>query len=276
MENQVLGLEWFRNVVIFPFRFFSRDFRVVAEKEVTNFVRDPALFAQIFMIGAIIFVYFFNLKVMPLKDIPTLYSGEINDSMVYFNGPFIGFILSAMCMRFVYPSISLEGRAFWAVKASPMNPSRLISIKYFLYLWPTLVVGLILCLVSNSVFRVTQPIIMWVSYLNVILMAIVISALAVGVGAIYSRFDIDNPLKIAGSFGGFVFMIFCSIYIVNLLAFEAYPAWRLYLFRFYPKVNGLDIFLLMLSFLSLLVCSAFWALIPLWKGMEKIKRYEPE
>jgi hypothetical protein len=79
------------------------------EKEITIFLRDPAIFSQIFMMAAIVFVYGYNLAILPLKDLPSLYSGEINDSMVYFNGPFIGFILAAISMRFVFPSISLKG-----------------------------------------------------------------------------------------------------------------------------------------------------------------------
>ncbi len=276
VENQVLGLEWIRHALIIPFRWFRRDFRVVAEKEVTIFMRDPAIFSQIFMMAAIVFVYGYNLTILPLKDLPSLYSGEINDSMVFFNGPFIGFILAAIAMRFVYPSISLEGRAFWAVKASPLQPSRLMWVKFFFYLVPILGLGLILCFISNQVFRVTNDILFWLSYINVSLMAVVITALAIGLGALYARFDADNPLKIAGSFGGFVFMILSAIYVINLLILEAYPIFRLYFLRFYPLVQVSGKVFIILSFFLLIVCTMFWVYIPLIQGKEAIERYEPD
>ena len=61
------------------------------------------------MMIAIVIVYGYNLSILPLKDLASLYSGEINDIMVYLNGSFIGFILASIAMRFVFPSISMEG-----------------------------------------------------------------------------------------------------------------------------------------------------------------------
>ncbi len=276
VENQVLGLEWLRSLLVFPFRFFPADFRVIASKEITVFFRDPAIFSQIFMMGAIIFVYGYNLTILPLKDIPTLYSGEANDSMVYFNGPFIGFILAALAMRFVYPSISIEGRAFWAVKASPVSPERLLKIKFLLYLVPMTAVGMILCYISNNIFEVTTSYLYWLSFLNVLLMSTVITALAIGLGALYARFDMENPLKIAGSFGGFVFMVACGTYILNLLILEAYPLFLLYFARFYQFLSRKAMIFTGFSFFLLFLCSVAWVLIPFWKGQEAIHRYEPE
>ncbi len=276
VENQVLSLEWIRRVLILPFRGLRREHRVVAEKEVTIFLRDPAIFSQIFMMAAIVFVYGYNLAILPLKDLPSLYSGEINDSMVYFNGPFIGFILAAISMRFVFPSISLEGRAFWAVKASPLQPSRLMWVKFFFYLGPIWGLGLTLCYISNMLFKVTNPLLHWLSYVNVSLMAIVITALAIGLGALYARFDADNPLKVAGSFGGFVFMILSAVYVVNLLILQAYPLFRLYFIRFYPLTQPAAKVYIGLSFLLLIVCTIAWVYIPLRQGKEAIERYEPD
>jgi ABC-2 type transport system permease protein len=276
VENQVLGLEWIRRALIYPLRFFKSDFQVVAQKEITVFFRDPAIFSQVFMMIAIVFVYGYNLKIIPLKDIPTLYTGEINDSLVYFNGPFIGFILSALAMRFIYPSISLEGRAFWVVKASPIQAARLLMIKFFLYLPALTLVGLVLCAISNSVFKVTSPLLTNISFLNVFLMSFVFTALAIGLGAVYASFNSDNPLKIAGSFGGFVYMIFCSLFIFNLLLCQLYPMYRWYIFRHYRYVEPKGQLLIGLSFLLLIICTIAWTVIPLMKGREAIERYEPE
>ncbi len=211
VDNQVRSLEWVRCAITWPFRFFKPDFRVIASKEITIFMRDPAIFSQIFMMAAIIFVYGYNLSILPLKDIPTLYSGEINDTLVFLNGPFIGFIIASIGMRFVFPSISMEGRAFWAVKSSPVNPRRILQIKFIVYLVPMLLLGVILCAVTNSVFQVSHPVLFWLSYINVILITLVITSLAIGVGAIYADFAADSPLKIAGSYGGFVYMILSGL-----------------------------------------------------------------
>ncbi|MFZ2958124.1 MAG: hypothetical protein WA705_14650 [Candidatus Ozemobacteraceae bacterium] len=275
VENQVLSLEWIRKVLIAPFVLFRPDTRVVASKEITFFFRDPAIFSQLFMMIAIVFVYGYNLSILPLKDLPQLYSGEVNDSLVYLNGPFIGFILAAISMRFVYPSISLEGKAFWAVKASPIRPSRLLTIKFFLYLVPNMLLGWILCLISNRLFQVTTPILRVISFANVTMMAVVTTALAIGLGAVYARFDADNPLKVAGSFGGFVYMVANGVFILNLLICQVYPMYRFYFSRFYPLRDLPGRVFVGCSLLVLVVCVAAWTIIPLARGREAIERYEP-
>lgn len=276
VDNQVLGLEWLRQAVIWPFRFFSPAFRVIATKEITTFLRDPAIFSQIFMMGAIVFVYGYNLSILPLKDIPTLYSGELNDTLVFLNGPFIGFIIASIGMRFVFPSISMEGRAFWAVKSSPVKPQRILFIKLFIYLVPMILLGWSLCAVTNSIFKVSHPILMWLSYINVTLITLVITTLAIGVGAVFADFAADSPLKIAGSYGGFIYMILSGLYIVNLLALEVYPMYRFFFNRFYMTRGLSGITLIGLAAVMLLGCTAMWVYFPFRKGLDTIENYEPE
>ncbi|GAB4283282.1 MAG: hypothetical protein Kow0029_29350 [Candidatus Rifleibacteriota bacterium] len=276
VDNQVLSLEWFRKILIYPLGFFDNAFRVIATKEITTFLRDPAIFSQIFMMAAIVFVYGYNLSILPLKDIPTLYSGEINDSLVFMNGPFIGFILASIGMRFVYPSISMEGRAFWAVKSSPVKPGKILFIKLIIYLVPMLFLGIILCSVTNSIFKVSSPLLFWMSFVNVGLISLVITSLAIGVGSVYADFDADSPLKIAGSYGGFIYMILSGLYIVNLLSLEIYPMYRFFFHRFVPVSRFSAIVLVSLCIILLIICTAAWIHLPLKKGLEVIENYEPE
>lgn len=276
VDNQVLSLERLRSVIIWPLRFTSNAFRVIATKEVTNFLRDPAIFSQIFMMGAIIFVYGYNLSILPLKDLPTLYSGEINDSLVFLNGPFIGFILASIGMRFVYPSISMEGRAFWAVKSSPVKVGRILFIKYFIYLVPMLILGNVLCAVTNSIFSVSHPILFYLSFINVTIIACVVTALAIGAGAIYAEFDADSPLRIAGSYGGFIYMVLSGLFVLNLLLFEAYPMFRFFFQRTYSIKTYSPNLLTFISLALLALSVALWIYIPFRKGLKTIENYEPE
>lgn len=276
VDNQVLGLEWLRRVLVWPFRLLDPVSRVIATKEITTFVRDPAIFSQIFMMTAIVFVYGYNLSILPLKDIPSLYSGELNDTLVFLNGPFIGFIVASIGMRFVFPSISMEGRAFWAVKSSPVSPRKILFTKLFLYLLPMVMLGIILCMVTNSVFKVSHPILMYMSYINVMLITLVITSLAIGVGAVYADFSADSPLKIAGSYGGFIYMLLSGFFIINLLVLETYPMYRLFFNRFYQARGASGIVLVSTSALLLLISTAVWVYIPFKKGLDTIENYEPE
>lgn len=275
LDNQVLSLEILRKILIYPFKYFKRDFKVIAEKEITTFLRDPAVFSQLFMMIAIVLIYAYNLSIMPLKDIPSFYTKGTNNMLVYLNGPFIGFILSAIGMRFVYPSISLEGRAFWAVKSSPVLPRRIMIIKFLLYLLPMLVLGLILCAISNSMFEVSHPALMWLSYLNVIMISTVTTALAIGSGTVFANFSSDAALKISGSYGGFIYMILTGIYIINLVILELYPMYKFSIGSLVPEKGYIAFILPYISVIVVLMCTALWIYIPLKKGLEKIDNYEP-
>jgi len=149
-------------------------------------------------------------------------------------------------------------------------------IKFFLYLLPNLLLSLILCTVSNALFETTSPTLRFLSFLNVTLMALVTTALAIGIGAVFAQFNSDNPLKIAGSFGGAVFMVASSLYIFNLLVVESYPMYRFYFRKFMPLYDRQGWILIAISFLLLLLCTLAWVLVPLARGREALERYEPD
>ncbi len=276
MDNQIIGLEWLRRLMIKPLNLLPDDFRVIMAKEITIFLRDPAVFSQIFMMMAIIVIYAYNLYILPIKDVPSMFTSGLNNALIYLNGPFIGFIVASIGMRFVYPSVSLEGRAFWAVKSSIVSPKRILIIKLSFYLLPMIILCLILCSVTNAIFTVTTPILRWVSYFNVLLITFVVTSLAIGVGTINADFNADSPLKIAGSYGGFIYMILSGIYILNLIILEAYPIYIYNYSKSYYVSGFMGDLLFYLALVLILITTAAWIYIPLRKGLDAIEEYEPE
>ncbi len=277
VDNQVRSLELIRSVLIFPLRLTSRDFRVIAEKEITTVLRDPAMLSQVFMMCAILAVYYYNLRILPLRDLSSLLPGAtIHEEIYMWNNGFVGFILAALAMRFVFPSMSLEGRAFWVTRTAPIRPSRLMWVKFLLYVIPMTIIGMSLFVLGRAAFGVTSPFLVGLSCLNTLLMALVITALAIGVGALHARYDSDNPLRIAGSFGGLVFMLLSGIYVVLMLFCEIYPLWRYFVFRYYDFISPLAWNLIGASVVLLLMFTLAWILIPLRLGARSIDRYEPE
>jgi predicted transporter len=131
-------------------------------------------------------------------------------------------------------------------------------------------------MVTNSIFQVSSPTLYWMSFVNVILISIVVTSLAIGVGSVYANFSADSPLKIAGSYGGFIYMVLSGLYIVNLLSLEAYPMYRFFFQRFVPVSRFSGMVLTILCGSLLIFCTAAWIYIPLRKGLEVIDNYEPE
>jgi ABC-2 type transport system permease protein len=59
-----------------------------------------------------------------------------------------------------------------------------------------------------------------------------IVGLAVGLGAIYPRFRLENAARMAWGFGGAIFMILSMIFIGVLVALEAWPVYTLFMAGF--------------------------------------------
>lgn len=205
-----------------------------------------------------------------------MFTQGLNNALVYLNGPFIGFIVASIGMRFVYPSVSMEGRAFWAVKSSPVSPKRVLIIKVLFYLIPMIILGMILCGVTNTVFTVSTRVLALVSYVNVLLITLVITALAIGVGSVNANFNADSPLKIAGSYGGFIYMLLSGLYIINLILMEAYPIYCFNYYQAYQLRGIMPTILFAASVLIALGVTAVWIYLPIKKGLDAIEEYEPE
>lgn len=276
IENQVLSLEFIRKILIYPLKFLNYQTSVILEKEVTTFLRDPSFFSQFFMILAIIFVYGYNIKILPLQEVPVLYSEKINDIVVYLNGPFIGFILSALAMRFVFPSISMEGRAFWSIKASPMLTSQILKIKFYFYLFPILLLGIVLSIIANNFLKVSSKFLLYLCVINVVLMSIVVTALAIFLGAIYANFNMNNPLKIASSYGGFLYMILCCCYILNIVLIQSFPLYKYYYLKM-PFKSQYEFYRIIVTYaILLLISTILWLYIPYNQAKKSLENYEPE
>jgi ABC-2 type transport system permease protein len=212
------SLEWITR----PFPEISR---AIMLKDIKTFLRDATQWSQLFLLVALIIVYLYNFKVLPLdrSPIPTM---TLKIVVAFANLALAGFVLSAIAIRFAFPSVSLEGNAFWILQVSPLSLRALIWSKFWLNWVPLLLLGEVLVFLSNLLLRV-PPWMMWLSLLTVFFMTFGITAIGVGVGALYPKFNFDNAAEISTSFGGAVCMILSIAFIGVTVMMEAWPIYRL-------------------------------------------------
>jgi len=125
------------------FFFLNPPVRAFLIKEFKTFWRDQTQWSQIFLIGALIVIYIYNFSVLPLDKSPigTFY---LQNLFSFLNMGLAAFVLAAITARFAFPSISTEGVAFWIVSSSPVSISAFLWIKFFIYLFPLLILSEIL------------------------------------------------------------------------------------------------------------------------------------
>ncbi|HEX7408471.1 MAG TPA: hypothetical protein VF515_12580 [Candidatus Binatia bacterium] len=210
---------------------FAPQTRLLMIKEVKTFFRDTSQWSQLILLLALAAVYIYNFSVLPLQGSP-LVTFYFKNVIAFLNLALAGFVTTSVAVRFVLPSISLEGRSFWIVKTAPLVLSRLWWSKFWVGLVPLLVLGEVLVLATNYYLRVI-PFMMWLSGLTLFGLTFGVVSLGLAVGAAFPKFDADNPSKVAAGMGGLVYMILCMSFIGAVVVLEAWPVYALFSSRLY-------------------------------------------
>lgn len=212
----------------FPFmRLLPGPSRAFVGKEIKTFFRDQAQWSQLLLIGALVIIYIYNFSVLPLERAPikTIY---LQNLLSFLNMGLCLFVLTAVAGRFAYPAVSSEREAFWLVKASPVKIRTILWIKFFIYLFPLLILSEILIVATNIILKV-EPFMMILSFITVFLMVPGIVSIGIGFGAAYPDFKSENPAQSVTSFGGLMFMMLCAGYIMSVIVLEAGPVYSIFM-----------------------------------------------
>ncbi len=223
-------LAWLDHALEWLTRPFPKIIRALMLKDIKTFLRDTTQWSQLFLLLALIVVYLYNFKVLPLDRSP-MPAGAIRTIVSFANLALAGFVLSAIAMRFAFPAVSLEGKAFWLLQTSPIALRSLLWSKFWLNFIPLLCLGELLIFLSNLLLQV--PVwMMTLSLITVFFMTFGITAIGVGLGALYPNFNYENAAEIPTSVGGAVCMMFSVGFIGLAVMIEAWPIYHVALQAF--------------------------------------------
>lgn len=196
--------------------------RAMLAKEVRTLARDVAQWSQLFLMAALLFIYLYNIRMLPL-------GGDARATLVaYANLGMAGFVVAAICLRFAYPSVSSEGKAFWIVQTAPVSYRQFLRVKVLVYATPLTVFALILTALAN--FILDAGLAVWIfTLVGASLLAFTLVSLGVGMGALAPNFNAENPLQVGLSLGGFAYMAVSLAYVGLMMFLTARPVMR-YLF----------------------------------------------
>jgi ABC-2 type transport system permease protein len=197
--------------------------RQLVMKDIRVFLRDTTQWSQVFLLAALVVIYVFNFRAMPLSRLP-LDQFKIQNLVSFMNIGLAGFVVTALSARFVFPMVSLEGRAFWIVKSSPLSLRGFIWSKFLIAAAPLLIIGELLIVITNFILEVS-PVVWYAGVSSIAGMTLAICGLGVGLGARFPRFQVENPAKVATSFGGVLFMIVTMNVIGLVVMLEAWPTY---------------------------------------------------
>jgi ABC-2 type transport system permease protein len=210
--------------------------RHIFNKEAKLFLRDSSEWSQLFLVGALMVVYLYNFKVLPLERAPMPTEYLVN-LLSFANIGLAGFLATSLAARFVYPSIGAEGPAFSAILSSPLPLPTYLLCKYLFYCTPFTAVSLFLIIASNALLQITGPM-WWVSIGVSLVITWSALGLALGFGAMYADFKIESRTAVQGSFGMMLFMFICLAMELLMLIIGFWGNYRL--LRFWLRGHEID------------------------------------
>jgi ABC-2 type transport system permease protein len=252
---------------------FPRDLAAVIGKDIRVFFRDNTQWSQLLLLGALIVVYLYNFTVLPLDKSP-MRLDFLQNQLAFLNMGLAGFVLSAVCTRFVFTAVSAEGEGYWIIRTAPLTLKRYLWGKYLFFVFPGLVLAELLTIATNLLLEVT-PFMMVLSTVTIGLMVFGVVALGIGFGAMYPRFKHENIGQVATGFGGFLYMVVSSVFIALVIVLEAGPVYTLFMAGVRGTViTGVQWLFIVLSFTAVLAIILTAVYKPMTMGLKALEGYE--
>jgi ABC-2 type transport system permease protein len=240
-------------------------------KDLKLFFRDTTQWSQLILLAVLVVIYLFNIKALPL------FTGEkvpfaLVTIVAFLNQGLAGFVLASIAARFIFPSISLEGRQMWLLRSSPLDLRSMIWSKYWIGTVPLLVLALTITIFTNVLLR-TPPFMMAVGIGTTILLTLAIASMALGFGALYPQFETENAAQIPTSFGGLVFMMSTVALLAVVILIEAVPVYSFVRAVFDGRPVTAD-WVMVAAFALVVVVCLTATVLPIRVGLKKMEQFE--
>ncbi|OGW39292.1 MAG: hypothetical protein A2010_18675 [Nitrospirae bacterium GWD2_57_9] len=259
------------------FTLLSRPFgvkmRAIVLKDIKLFFRDTTQWSQLFLLFALMVVYIYSFKLLPLERaaMPSFY---LQNLISFLNLGMVGFVTTAVAVRFVFPAVSLEGASFWIIRSAPLSLRDFLWAKFWSSLLPLLILAELLIILSNMLLKVT-PFMMALGIVTVFCMTFGITSLGIGLGAVFPRFKYENVAQIPTGFGGIVYMLTAMLFIGVVIVLEAWPVYRIFTSQTFGSGIPLSGWgLIVLSSVLVLAVNVLALVLPMKIGLKRLKNRE--
>jgi ABC-2 type transport system permease protein len=202
--------------------FLSRQLDVLLKKEFFAFFREPSQW--IHFIVMIILMALFSFSVGTLN-----FSARVRDiqfAMYIVLFAFGGFMVSSLALRFSFPMIGLEGKAFWALRSSPIKMEKIFFVKFLLVLFVVLLMAEFIAVSSNIPFvRMTaaRPLLLWFGIFSAGWISIATVSINLGLGGYFADYSEKNPIRAASTQGATLTFLLSLLYLIALLVITIVP-----------------------------------------------------
>ncbi len=176
---------------------------VLVRSEAASLLRDASTPAQLGSLAAVFLLDLMNVRLLPGTD------AAARDLVAGLQTGLSLFLVSALSLRFAYPSVSSDGRAALVLRTLPLDPRLHLFVRWAVRAFPAAGVGLALTGASLLVLRPGKTI-SALALVAAFAGSLAIPALHVGLGALFPRYDAPNAVSVALSTGGLFALVFST------------------------------------------------------------------
>jgi ABC-2 type transport system permease protein len=199
----------------------GKDARAVIFRDSLVFFRSPTEWGQLFILGALVIIYIFNIKYLPKEIAP------FRVAVTLLNFATLCFVVASVAARFAFTSLAGEGKAFFTSKALPMAPGKYVLAKVLFTALPLSVFSTGTFFFAGRLIELEGiPMIYFLS--AALLSSLFLTLMAVYMGAKAPLFDERNPAKMLVTVNGFLYMFFSMVYVAMLTVASAKPVYHFY------------------------------------------------
>lgn len=217
--------------ILFPF--LRSDRRALITKEYKLFARDITHTIQLTMLLAICFIYLYNFQALESPPEATPEVQLLWQMLLLLVNVGLSFlVVTSICSRFVFPSVSLEGASLWILQSAPVSMRNILRAKLLSWFMPMSIVSVVIFMSGAMAVGATEPLVLASGAIGFIL-AYGLVGMSIGFGALFAHFEWDYASQVSTTMGSFIFMALSLVF----LAVNAVPiTLMLGLYSFFPNI----------------------------------------
>ncbi len=188
----------------------------IVYKECHVFARDFSQWGQLVLILVLVLFYVAHTKNVTFENPMSPARGHL----AFFNVVLLGFIQATLSLRYTFPSISLEGRGFWAVMTAQIGLDRFYFTKYYLHAFVLFIIGQGLGFLLNNFLGIDSTLNL-ICALVLFFFAFGFTSWTLGLGVVFHKFDATSAADVTSDTGTLITMICTLLYFGISIAFLA-------------------------------------------------------
>ncbi|MBI4535893.1 MAG: hypothetical protein HY708_06415 [Ignavibacteriae bacterium] len=197
------------------------DLEVLIKRDLWLFLREPSQWLHLTLMFLLLLMFLVSVGTLDLR-LTQPFLQSVSFLIVFL---FNGFLIASISLRFVFPSISLEGDPIWCVRTAPLSLKRLYWYKVLLSLIVVLCVAE--CISITSIYMLQKNVLLViVAATATLLVAIALISMNIGAGGYFAMYREKNPIRVASSQGASLTFLASMIYLTVVTAVLIVPLTR--------------------------------------------------